>query len=157
MTLATLSGWINQNRIGVFVASLLCLGLASCGVQFSPPEAPIQNIRWSDGDSGVINGERFRLVDVDAPETGPVGTDNGARCERERALGRASKAFMEASTQDAELSMRIYESDRYGRLVIGLDADGVSVVDTAIAAGHLKDWSHQNGRAMTAKPDWCRS
>lgn len=51
----------------------------------------VQEIYWSDGDSGRIDGTRFRLADIDAPETGGVGARGGAKCEGERELGFAAK------------------------------------------------------------------
>ena len=44
--------------------------------------ATIGLIDWSDADSGRLDGVRFRLRDVDAPETGGVGAAiGGAKCE----------------------------------------------------------------------------
>lgn len=155
MTIANKSSLFNQNPIAVSAVLGVCLSLVACDLAVAPPETGVQSIRWSDGDSGEIDGVRFRLVDVDAPETGPVGSSKGARCTRERDRGRTAKVFMEALTENAALSMRVFETDQYGRLVIGLDADGENVITAAIEAGHLKDWPHENGRALTAKPDWC--
>ena len=68
--------------------------LAACAepaVQMNGSAAP-DAIYWSDGDSGRIDGMKFRLADVDAPETGGVGARGGAKCEFERALGYDAKA-----------------------------------------------------------------
>ena len=35
-------------------------------------------IEWHDADSGYLNGERFRVYSMDAPETGGVGSAVGA-------------------------------------------------------------------------------
>ena len=53
-----------------------------------------KTIYWSDGDSGRIDGMPFRLADIDAPETGGVGARGGAKCESERELGFAAKAWV---------------------------------------------------------------
>ena len=53
----------------------------------------VNEIYWSDGDSGRINGMKFRLANVDAPETGGVGARGGAKCEAERVLGYIAKGI----------------------------------------------------------------
>ncbi|MEL6856876.1 MAG: thermonuclease family protein [Pseudomonadota bacterium] len=114
------------------------------------------SIYWSDGDSGRIDGMKFRLANVDAPETGGVGARGGAKCEAERALGFEAKAFMVALTQDADLVITSNSGpDRYEREVITLSANGRDVGEAAKQAGHLGDWPHKGRRALSKKPDWC--
>ena len=114
------------------------------------------DIYWSDGDSGRLNGTDFRLANVDAPETGGVGSWGGAKCEAERGLGYDAKAFMVALTNNAELEITgTYGADRYGRRVIDLAANGQDVGEAGIAAGHLGAWPHKGQRALQAKPRWC--
>ena len=134
------------------------LALQACeAVQLEPaPAGQVRELRWSDGDSGHIDGERFRLADIDAPETGSVGTRSGARCERERELGFEAKTWMIALTRRAAITITgDHGADRYGRRVLRLSVDGQDLADTGIAAGHLRAWPHRNGRAQTQKPDWC--
>ena len=132
--------------------------LAAC----VPPEAQTlasassSSIYWSDGDSGRIDGMKFRLADVDAPETGGVGARGGAKCEFERELGFDAKAFMVELTRDAVLEITSSSGeDRYEREVITLSANGQDVAEAGIAAGHLGEWPHKGRRALTKKPDWC--
>ena len=147
----------NRNYPLFAAATLLMMvwGLTGCAPALTETGLTAQSIRWSDGDSGEIDGVRFRLVDVDAPETGPVGSARGSRCASEQDLGREAKTFMERLTRGAALTVRTYETDRYGRIIIGLDADGENVIDQATEAGFLKPWPHENGRATAPKPDWC--
>lgn len=132
--------------------------LAACA---QPSAAPISgqtsgDIYWSDGDSGRIDGMKFRLADVDAPETGGVGARGGAKCESERGLGFEAKAYMVELTRDAELVITGSSGpDRYQREVITLSANGEDVGEAGIAAGHLGPWPHKGRRALTKKPDWC--
>lgn len=99
---------------------------------------------------------KFRLADVDAPETGGVGAIGGAKCEAEREIGFDAKAFMVDLTRDAELVITSNSGpDRYERDVITLSANGVDVGEAGIAAGHLGAWPHKGRRALTRKPDWC--
>lgn len=120
------------------------------------PASSSQTIYWSDGDSGRIDGMKFRLADVDAPETGGVGARGGAKCEFERELGYEAKQFMVALTRDVELVITSNSGkDRYQREVITLSANGQDVAEAGKAAGHLGDWPHKGRRALSKKPDWC--
>ena len=114
------------------------------------------SIYWSDGDSGKLGDLKFRIANKDAPETGSLKQRGGAKCEAERALGYEAKAYMVGITKDKEIRIeRDYGKDRYGRLVVDLSADGNDVGDAAVDAGHLRNWRHKNGRALSSKPDWC--
>ena len=115
-----------------------------------------RTIYWSDGDSGRIDGMKFRLANVDAPETGGVGARGGAKCEFERELGYAAKAFMVELTRDVDLVITDRSGpDRYEREVITLSANGQDVAEAGVSAGHLGHWPHKGRRALSDKPDWC--
>jgi len=99
---------------------------------------------------------KFRLANVDAPETGGVGARGGAKCEFERALGFEAKAFIVDLTRDAELVITSTSGkDRYEREVITLSANGQDVAQAGIASKHLGDWPHKGRRALGKKPNWC--
>ena len=133
----------------------------------------VRKIYWSDGDSGRIEGEPFRLADVDAPETGGVGARGGAKCETERALGFAAKAWVvemtrpdrtadlangEAKAGSGTGTVSITDTanvDRYGRQVLSLSVNGESLAELGVEAGHYGPWPHKAGRAISPKPDWC--
>ena len=116
----------------------------------------INSIYWSDGDSGRIDGMKFRLANIDAPETGGVGAIGGAKCEAERVLGFEAKAFMVELTRNADLEViKSYGPDRYEREVIDLAVNGQDITIAAIAEGHIKLWPHKGRRAQAPKPDWC--
>lgn len=127
----------------------------------SPTEWTITSIDWDDADSGDINGVRFRLSDIDAPETGGVGAAVGAAlCEAERTRGLAARAWIEGLTRDPS-RLRITNAHGYDRmerprLLIDLAVDGVDVGRAGIEAGHLAPWPHDGARALGPKPDWCR-
>ena len=121
----------------------------------STPET-YNSIYWSDGDSGRLGHLKFRLANIDAPETGSMKQRGGAKCESERAIGYDAKAFIVEFTKDK--TIRIvgdYGEDRYGRLVVDLEANGADVGKAGVDAGHLRDWLHIKGRAQSPKPDWC--
>ncbi len=132
-------------------AIVLVAALGSCAV----PE-PVNDIYWSDGDSGRYDGNKFRLANIDAPETGGVGSRGGAKCEAERDLGYEAKAFMVEATRTGQLEV-IWsgETDRYDRRVVSITVNGQSVSEMGVNAGHLKPWPHLNGRALADKPRWC--
>lgn len=137
---------------------LLLVPLAACSepIAVQINTSAESSIYWSDGDSGRIDGVKFRLANVDAPETGGVGAIGGAKCEFERELGFDAKAFMVELTRDAELVITHNSGpDRYEREVINLSANGQDVGEAGVAAGHLGPWPHRGRRALTKKPDWC--
>ena len=115
-----------------------------------------KSIYWSDGDSGRLGQLKFRLANIDAPETGSMKQRGGAKCEYERELGYEAKAYIVGFTKDKTIRIiRDYGEDRYGRLVVDLEADGDDIGKSGVEAGHLKDWLHIKGRKQYAKPDWC--
>ena len=118
--------------------------------------APKSNIYWSDGDSGRINGVKFRLANIDAPETGRIGQRSGAKCPEEVELGKQAKVFVISLTNDANLSIiKNYGEDRYNRLVIDLSVNGEDIAAIGTRKGFYKSWKHENGRSVEKKPSWC--
>lgn len=148
-------------RHKAYSLSILALSITACADP--PPEslikidATINNIYWSDGDSGRIDGVDFRLSNVDAPETGGVGAAiGGAKCELERERGFAAKEFIFELTQGAELKVTARHGvDRFDRQVVALSANGVDVASAGIEAGVLKVWPHDGQRQLAKKPEWC--
>ena len=118
-----------------FLALAACL-LTTCSAQQTQLINNTANeIYWSDGDSGRLDGVKFRLANVDAPETGGVGARGGAKCEAERALGYEAKAFMVDFTRTAELQItQEYGTDRYDRLVVDLAVNGRDLGDAGVEA-----------------------
>lgn len=134
--------------------------IAICGAFSQPANAQSNDektsIYWSDGDSGRLDGLKFRLANIDAPETGSLKQRGGAKCETEREIGYVAKAFLVEFTRGKNVRViRDYGKDRYGRLVVDLSANGVDVAQAGIDAGHLKAWPHRKGRQLIKKPDWC--
>lgn len=155
-----------------FIVFAGALALTSCGAETSardkapPVAAPAgatttspTRIEWDDADSGRLNGVRFRIADVDAPETGGVGAAIGAAlCEEERAKGLASKAWAEGFTSGATIVV----TDEYGfdrmpepRQLVDLSVNGQDYAAAGVSAGHLRAWPHDGAKALARKPDWC--
>jgi endonuclease YncB( thermonuclease family) len=118
---------------------------------------PVHSIDWDDADSGTVNGVDFRLADVDAPETGGVGSRNGARCKEERELGFQAKAWLADFLVGKSLVItgRDPKLDDYGRVVMSLSVDGKDLGELGLAAGRYKPHVFENGRAKGKKPRWC--
>lgn len=98
-----------------------------------------------DGDTFLIAGEKIRIADIDAPETG------GAQCASEAELGRRAKTRLRDLLNEGPFELRGYKSrdiDRYGRKLRVVFRDGRSLGDTLIAEGLARRW---NGRRMP----WC--
>ncbi len=98
-----------------------------------------------DGDTFYLAGEKIRIADIDAPETG------GARCAAEAELGaRATRRLRELLNQ-GPFELRGYQSrdrDQYGRQLRVIVRDGRSLGDTLIAEGLARRW---NGKRRS----WC--
>lgn len=141
----------------MFALPFILMGLSVLAESQEKSYPEITSIYWSDGDSGRINGSlKFRLANVDAPETGSMKQRGGAKCEAERALGYESKSYIVKLTKGAVLRIeRDQGLDRYERLVIDLSADGVDVGTSGLSAGHFRAWPHKGRKALQVKPDWC--
>ena len=139
------------------ITAFTALLLTSCAApEVQQVNQTVNEIYWSDGDSGRINGMKFRLANVDAPETGGVGARGGAKCEAERVLGYIAKEYMVDLTRMEPLEITAkYGADRYDREVIDLAVDGLDVAQAGVDAGKLAPWPHKGRRALAQKPDWC--
>ena len=122
----------------------------------------ITQIYWSDGDSGritFISGETipFRINHRDAPETGGVGAAiGGAKCEKERERGFASKGWVVEYTRSKELKItKDHGEDRHGRKIIDISFNEQHLGDYGILLGHYRSWGHDGKKALEPRPDWC--
>lgn len=89
-----------------------------------------------DGDTFWFGGEKYRIADIDTPETHP------ARCAEEARLGDAAtmrlRAWMNAGAFSLESAGR--DTDRYGRKLRIVTRGGASVADTLIGQGLARPW-----------------
>lgn len=150
---------MNFLRYFAIVSLFVCLNgniaLSQTGDASQSKSPPLY---WSDADSGRYDGVKFRLANIDAPETGSLKQRGGAKCEKERALGYAAKAGQIKFTTGKSIELvRDYGRDRYGRRVVDMSANGEDVGAAGIRQGYLRHWPHENGRALAPKPDWCRN
>jgi len=105
------------------------------------------NWRVIDGDTfeDLDTGDRYRLENIDTPETGPR-----ARCAAERALGDRATQRARAVIADAQRLdvRRTGRTDRYNRIIAFVQVDGRDLGELMIAEGLARPW---RGR----REAWC--
>lgn len=118
----------------------------------------VDDLYWSDGDSGVANGVKFRMSNLDAPETGGVcARIGGSHCEEERRLGYLAKEYVVQLTRAGRVSVTgVHGYDGYGRQIIDLSVEGRDLRTLGLEAGHYRSWVFKNGRASHRKPTYCK-
>lgn len=98
-----------------------------------------------DGDTGWHRGTKWRMLDIDAPET------FGAQCDRERAIGDKAKrrliALMSRGYQLANNGEKDRTSDRRN-LVRVILSDGQDAGKVLIREGLAQPWPNKGNR-------WC--
>ncbi|WP_201022909.1 thermonuclease family protein [Sphingopyxis sp. H115] len=97
-----------------------------------------------DGDTFWFAGEKYRIADIDTPETHP------ARCAEEAALGGAATERLQQWLNEGAFSLESAgrDSDRYGRKLRIVTRDGDSVGLLLIGEGLARSWE---GR----RRPWC--
>lgn len=97
-----------------------------------------------DGDSFWFAGDKYRIADIDTPETHP------ARCAEEAALGAAAterlQSWLNAGAFSLESAGR--DTDRYGRKLRIVTRDGTSAGSVLVDEGLARPWE---GR----RRPWC--
>lgn len=97
-----------------------------------------------DGDTFWFAGEKYRIADIDTPETHP------ARCAEEAALGEAAtgrlRDWLNAGAFTLESAGR--DTDRYGRKLRIVTRGGASVGSVLVAEGLARPWEG-------ARRPWC--
>jgi endonuclease YncB( thermonuclease family) len=100
-----------------------------------------------DGDTIADNatGKRYRLANIDAPETG----DN-AKCFREQAQGEAAKwfAIRTVRTSKAVTVRNTFRTDRFGRRIAFVYVDGQDLGQKLVEEGFAVPWRGRRKR-------WC--
>ena len=109
-----------------FSAIALLLFLTAVGA------AAASNVRVIDGDTIDLNGVRYRLHGIDAPEAGQTcaAADGGVW-----ACGQAALRKMESLVTGHRVSCTPHEKDMYGRWVASCVSDGVDVNGEMVFSG----------------------
>lgn len=97
-----------------------------------------------DGDTFWFAGEKYRIADIDTPETHP------ARCVEEAALGGAATERLQQWLNDGAFSLESMgrDSDRYGRKLRIVTRGGASVGSMLVDEGLARPWEGARRR-------WC--
>ena len=89
-----------------------------------------------DGDTFWLAGEKYRIADIDTPETHPP------RCEIEAQLGGRATERLQALLNEGPFSLESgdRETDRYGRNLRIVSRDGQSIGAILVAEGLARPW-----------------
>lgn len=114
---------------------------------FVGPKQALSSPRVIDGDTieDTASGWRYRLANIDSPETG-----DSAKCHRERERGEAAKDAAIAAIRAAKCveTRRTFRIDQYGRRVAFVLVDGEDLGEVLLKRGLARPWRGQRYR-------WC--
>lgn len=98
-----------------------------------------------DGDTFWLNGDKYRIADIDTPEI------HQPRCESERRLGHQAKERLLNLLNAGPFEIRAFgsrDTDRNGRFLRVVLRDGYSLGDQMVGEGLARTWT---GR----REPWC--
>lgn len=97
-----------------------------------------------DGDTFWFAGDKYRVADIDTPETHP------ARCAEEAALGKAATSRLHEWLNDGAFTLESTgrDTDRYGRNLRIVTRGGTGVGSVLVDEGLARPWE---GRRRS----WC--
>lgn len=89
-----------------------------------------------DGDTFWLAGEKYRIADIDTPETHPP------RCAREAELGQRATERLQSLLNDGPFSLESgeRETDRYGRNLRIVTREGQSIGAMLVSEGLARPW-----------------
>ncbi|WP_082836120.1 thermonuclease family protein [Croceicoccus bisphenolivorans] len=89
-----------------------------------------------DGDTFWLGGEKYRVLDINTPET------STPRCDRELALGKAATQRLLQLLNGGAFSLESgpEQTDRYGRKLRRVMRGGQSLGDILVAEGLAEKW-----------------
>lgn len=119
-------------RTAIFVLTLACGPASAIGMCGSGPRVNC----IVDGDTFWLNGEKFRAVGYDTPET----TTNLCGGNAERQLGQQASRRLMQLFNETQITLLRQGEDRYGRTLAVVRSDGVNVGDILIGEGLARSW-----------------
>lgn len=89
-----------------------------------------------DGDTFWFGGEKYRIADIDTPET------HGPRCASEGALGTRATSRLQDLLNAGPFTLKSGDRDidRYGRTLRVVTRDGASIGSMLVAEGLARSW-----------------
>lgn len=106
--------------------------LSALAVALMTASANAASISVADGDSFRMNGERYRLQDIDAPELHQMCTDGAGRSWP---CGRQARNELRKLLNQNALSCQRINRDRFGRSVAVCNVGGRDVGETMVRSG----------------------
>jgi endonuclease YncB( thermonuclease family) len=103
------------------------------------------SISVADGDSFRMNGERYRLQDIDAPELHQSCKDNAGR---EWACGRQAREELRGLLSQGAVSCQRITRDRFGRFVAVCKTGGRDIGEAMVRNGWATAYK---GRGFTSR------
>lgn len=116
------------------LAALLVAGSPAHAIGMCGPGPRVNCI--VDGDTFWLNGEKFRAVGYDTPET----TTNLCGGNAERQLGQQASRRLMQLFNETQITLLRQGEDRYGRTLAVVRSDGVNVGDILIGEGLARSW-----------------
>lgn len=142
--------------LGVATIASLAFDLDGSGKwrQFSAAQAVEQRVIIIDGDTVDIDGERIRVLNIDAPET------RGSRCERELILGLRAKERLAQLLRAGTVRVDRCEAsgrcmDQYGRTLAKLSTATGDVGQILISEGLALPWRPGREAREQRVAAWC--
>jgi len=129
------------------VLIFLLLGLVIVRMSDADREAVSGRARVVDGDTLVMDGQRIRLVGIDAPELRQVCARDGQAWP----CGRASKDHLEALIGEASASCSVDGSDRYGRLLAVCLVRNIDINAAMVGSGYAVAFGHYDAEEEMAR------
>ncbi len=102
-----------------------------------------------DGDTISVNGERIRLLDIDAPES------YQSRCDKELVLGLKAKERLRALLDSGPLRIDRQGHDRYGRTLARVYAGGRDVGQALLSEGYALRYQPGPAAKEARLKRWC--
>jgi micrococcal nuclease len=129
-------------------ALLVLLALLGC----SPADAETLDGRRAviiDGDTFALGSERFRILNIDAPET------RGSRCERELVLGLKAKERLAGLLRAGSVDVDRDGQDRYRRTLARVSVGGRDVGSILVSEGLALPWQDGPEAREARLRHWC--
>ncbi len=108
---------------------LIALALVGCSAATAWPAVSIRSCY--DGDTcTTTTGEKVRLACIDTPELRGRNADP--------VPAKAARDYLRSYLKGKAITIRRIDTDRYGRTVAELFADGANVQEQLVASGHAE-------------------
>ena len=123
--------WWQGCRYAVLEAPILFIALALVGCSAASAWPAVSIRSCYDGDTCTTTaGEKVRLACIDTPEL------RGRNADPDPA--KAARDYLRSYLKGKAITIRRIDTDRYGRTVAELFADGANVQEQLVASGHAE-------------------